>query len=163
MSVPPDSAFSVQPVSNVAPDFNFEITQTSNVAPDPEQICQVQLDDDFFAKADAEAAERRKQGYDIDGKLGGQFSEKNPPPGMVFSGYLKGCMGIVWKTAKPTDSAQGGQAGPSVSSSSDGPGYCPRCGQSFYHYAGKECPAVKGVFHPAWVGEAPPSFSEVNK
>jgi hypothetical protein len=46
------------------------------------------------------AAERRRQGYDENGRLGGPFNEENPPPGKRFVAYQKGCTGIVWEAVE---------------------------------------------------------------
>jgi len=55
--------------------------------------------EDEIAHFGEENANRRAKGYAKDGSLGGPFSKKNPPPGLKFKAYNKGCTGIVWETA----------------------------------------------------------------
>ena len=54
---------------------------------------------EHLASASDAAAARLEDGYAADGGAGGPFSESSPPPGMAFSGYRKGCTGIVWRPA----------------------------------------------------------------
>ena len=98
---------------------------------------------DFLAEAAAANDARRAQGYDAAGRLGGEFSEKNPPPGKAFGGYHKGCTGCNWRDAEP-------------------PGFCEHCGQSLFHYAGKPCGVAGKPEHPTWTQPPPPSFADVN-
>jgi len=51
------------------------------------------------AAAEREAAEREAQGFDAQGRVGGPYSRTSPPPGLCFSGYLKGVTGVVWAPA----------------------------------------------------------------
>ena len=57
---------------------------------------------------------------------------------------------------------QQGATAPADCGQADGPGYCPHCGYSLFHYAGKTCHKT-GEPHPEWRGEPPPSFAEVNR
>ena len=80
-----------------APNFDFAL--------DPAAMSNCNESDvgaDFLADAEAAAEERRKQGYDAQGRLGGEFNERNPPPGKLFDGYHKGCTGITWRDAEPS-------------------------------------------------------------
>ena len=52
-----------------------------------------------LSAAQEAAAERALRGYDAAGRPGGPYSAQQPPPGMEFGGYLKGCVGIVWMPA----------------------------------------------------------------
>lgn len=77
--------------NNALKDFN--ICQTSNISVE-------NLDDEslsFHQEASARAESRRSGGFDINGKPGGIFNEKNPPAGRMFGGFLKGNIGIIWK------------------------------------------------------------------
>ena len=49
------------------------------------------------------AEARRALGYDAKGNLGGPYSENNPPPGMEFSAYRKGCTGVAWRKREATE------------------------------------------------------------
>eukprot|EP00933_Yihiella_yeosuensis_P050627 TRINITY_DN48419_c0_g1_i1.p2 TRINITY_DN48419_c0_g1~~TRINITY_DN48419_c0_g1_i1.p2 ORF type:complete len:102 (-),score=17.71 TRINITY_DN48419_c0_g1_i1:390-695(-) len=62
-------------------------------------MCPQDLNDDDRAAIQAGDASRLAQGYNADGKLGGQFSKENPPPGKTFSAYKLGFTGILWKDA----------------------------------------------------------------
>mmetsp|Transcript_16695 Transcript_16695/g.25094 ORF Transcript_16695/g.25094 Transcript_16695/m.25094 type:complete len:139 (+) Transcript_16695:28-444(+) len=107
-------------------------------------------DPNYIESACAAARERLAAGFDASGAPGGNYSEHNPPPGMVFSGYLKGNTGIVWKTAE------------SSSAVDPASGHCPRCGFSLYYYSDQPC-LRGGDRHPKWKGNAPPpSFSNEN-
>lgn len=75
--------------NNALKDFN--ISQTSNISVE-------NLDDEslsFHQEALARAESRRSGGFDINGKPGGIFNEKNPPAGRMFGGFLN--IGIIWK------------------------------------------------------------------
>ena len=76
--------------------FDIAICQVSNVD------IQNENDKIFYQKATQEAEARRKSGYDINGKPGGQYDENNPPPGKVCGGFLKGNIGIIWKDDSKT-------------------------------------------------------------
>ena len=118
----------------------------SRVALNPSAMSNCVEDDvgaAFLEEAAAATEARRARGFDAAGRLGGQFSESNPPPGKVFGGYHKGCTGVNWEDAPV-------------------PGFCEHCGQSLFHYAGKACGAAGKPPHPAWVHQPPPSFADVN-
>lgn len=83
-----DSAAGASSPPPAAP-FDFGITPQSNVAADLFSATQL-------ADAQAAAAQRASEGFDASGKPGGPFTERAPPPGHLFGGYLKGCTGVVW-------------------------------------------------------------------
>lgn len=137
--------------------------------------------DEFLVHATQQAMLRRTSGYNADGSCGGVYSEHSPPPGKAFGGYLKGCTGIVWDdiAAPPAimvnDTANTTTLGKAVDqdviadnepmeTEEKGPGYCPHCGYSLFHYAGIVCPGTgsNGARHPSWKCSPPPSFSDVN-
>ena len=112
--------------------------------------CSDDMPVDFIRMAQEEAEKRRQRGYDTDGNINGQYNETSPPPGMRFGGYLKGCMGVVWKPENEAPEPE------------ERPGYCSFCGHSLYHYAGMKCGRQNGVDHPLWCGDPPPSFDTIN-
>jgi tetratricopeptide (TPR) repeat protein len=78
------------PMSNVAPSsFDDEV-----------RFAQ------FAQQSEAGHTVRIVQGYDAEGGLGGDFSEKRPPPGLVFGGYTTGGTGVVWKL-RPIEPGRG--------------------------------------------------------
>ena len=65
---------------------------TSNVG-----AAGMELDFSGQAPQAEQLAERLAGGFAADGTPGGEFSATAPPPGLRFSGYLKGATGIVWE------------------------------------------------------------------
>jgi hypothetical protein len=125
---------------------SYQISELmSNIEPDS-------TNEEFLQLAHASADARRHIKYDIDGKLGGEYDENNPPPGKRCRGFLKGNVGIIWENAIGDDS----------NTTTSGRGYCPDCGYSLYHYSGKACSRVTGRNHPEWRGSPPPSFADAN-
>lgn len=80
-----------------AADLDLAVTAQSNVG----DI----LPPDAVASALTASASRAEAGYDLEGRPGGPFTKESPPPGLVFSGYQKGCTGIVWMPAPSPASA----------------------------------------------------------
>ena len=70
-------------------------------------VCPGMLSMEQLTAAQEAAAERALRGYDAAGRPGGRYSAQQPPPGMEFGGYLKGCVGVVWMpagaNARPSD------------------------------------------------------------
>ena len=88
-------------------DFNdldpFRIGYVSNICPEDGS-------EEFFREVKEGNKARLSRGYDSDGRIGGVYSEKNPPPGKEFHAYEKGYAGIVWKEntfIKITDQEKG--------------------------------------------------------
>ena len=84
-------------------------------------------EDKFLRGARMAADQRARDGYDADGRPGGPYTSRSPPPGLAFGGYLKGCTGITWVPEALRRLVLRRLHAIDVDSEG-GPGFCDRCG-----------------------------------